>query len=369
MLEKYNSKALETGESINAPELGGKVAPGGGKIGGKKYCRFKIEREDSIILISDNVRYSGSWPNVKIEISGERCLVYPGGALAAQKSAIMFLENMGAAIHVENVSRVDFCADFPGSSMARFDYFYRRRRWTCRSKRHHPDVSNGLSLYFGSNPLQLRIYDKLAEMKAKALQGAPAKYEHMIQKRWGGTEPESAVRVEYQCNREWLKTYGVTDVNSLLRLARDLLGYLTGAGENKWFRFLTRKNHKHFELNETMLEWCMVQDTFLQEFARPEPLITIDPDKANVETLLKQALGVLETAACNRGYAIPGKESTAPEKYRFENYEDFAQWINTQLRFVAVNKGVWKFRKKPTWDEFDEELEIIHQRRERQLAV
>ena len=34
--------ARESGESVKVPEWEAKIAPGGGKIGGVKYCKFKI---------------------------------------------------------------------------------------------------------------------------------------------------------------------------------------------------------------------------------------------------------------------------------------------------------------------------------------
>ena len=367
MLTEYHETAQNQGEPVDLPDGLGRLHPGGGKIGGVKYCKFRIERADCVILIADSKKYSGDWPNVKIEISGERCLVYPGGAVEAYKAARGLLEALGANIHKENVSRADFCADFPGFDMETFHMAYRRRRWTCRANRHHPDQSNGVSLYFGSGALMLRIYDKKAEMAASALRGAPAKYEHMIQKRWGGVEPEKAVRVEFQCRREWLKLYGVTDFDSLMWQSRDLIGYLTGAADERWFRFLKRKaQKKHTELNETADFWEFVQQIFMTNFSRPEPLIKINPDNADVETLMKQALGVLETAAANRGYAIPWKETAAPVKYTFSDYEGFGRWCALMLRSTAANSGRWSMPVVPEYDAIDRELEIMAERKNQQ---
>jgi hypothetical protein len=344
ILSDYHEKAQNGGEPVELPNGLGMMQPSGGKIGGVKYCRFKIERAECVLLIADSPKYSGDWPNVKIEISGERCLVYDGGAVEAYKAARGVLEALGASIHKESVSRADFCADFPGFDMDMFDYAYRRRRWTCKANRHHPDTSNGKSLYFGSGPIMLRIYDKKAEMSASALRGAPAKYQHMILKRWNGTEPEKAVRVEYQCRRDWLKEYGVTDFDSLMWYARDILGYLTGAeGTGRWFRFLTRKPHdKHSELNITADYWQFVQGVFMNEFSKPEPLRKIDPNEADIETLLKQALGVLETAAANKGYSVPWKTTAAPVKHEFRDTEHFLEWVGVMLRSTAVRSGRWK---------------------------
>lgn len=354
------SLAQETGEPVEVPEWGAKVHPGGGKIGGKKYCKFKIERPDAVILIADSPKYKGDWPNVKVEISGERCLVYPGGAEAAYISAVNWLESLGAKIHKERVSRADLCADFPGLEMGIFHDAYKADWWACRANRHHPDISNGVSLYFGAGAVTLRVYDKMAEMQASALRGKPAKYEHMVQKRWGGKEPTGAVRVEYQLRREWLKLHGADTVDDLLRLSPDFVGYLTGAANERWFRFLCApQDNKHPERNHTLPEWEAVQTAFKEVFRYPEKLINIDPDRANIETLLKQSLGVLETAAANKGFDLPWKETAAPIKYKMPCYEDFEEWLLIMLRSVAINKKEWNFREKPEEKKMNEEYELF----------
>jgi hypothetical protein len=387
-LEDLANTARERGEPVEVEEWGGKIHPGGGKIGGVKYCKFKIERADSIILIADAQKYAGDWPNVKVEISGERCLVYPGGATAAYRSAMLWLEEIGANIHKERVSRADICADFPGLSMDTFYAAYEKKWWTCRSNRRRPDISNGISLYFGSSDIVLRIYDKLAEMRASALRGQPAKYEHMCAKRWGGHEPESAVRVEYQLRRDWLKLHGADTVDDLTRLAPDFVGYLTGAHEadpipfiaaintvpeyihlmefeetRRWFRFLTRKaDNKHPERNKTLPDWVVVQEAFADVFRLSESIIEIDPNRADIETLLKQAFGVLECAACNKGYEVPGKTSAAPELYRFENYAHFEKWAVVMLRNIAAQSGRWDMKESEHETALAAELEFIEKR-------
>lgn len=363
LLDSYQLSAMARGEAVEVPELGNVcMHPGGGKIG-KKYCRFKLELESAIVLIADQDGYHGNWANVKVEISGQRCLCFRGGAVEAYRHVMAWVVDvLGAKIHKERVSRVDLCADFPNVGMDLFIYAAQNRFWTCRSRIYHPYLEDrATSLYWGTGACILRVYDKLGEMKESALRGAPAKYEHMIKKRWGGNEPNEAIRVEYQLRRDSLKNFGITDFDSLIESHGDLVRYLTGSGatlikwnnakkckvkqENaRWFRFLTVKpNHKHPEKNKTLPLWEMVQEVFTSEFLHPEPLVSIIPDNANIETLLKQSFGVLETAASNRGYAIAGKQTTAPEKYKFKNYEAFEKWMVVMLRSVALEKPGWLF--------------------------
>ena len=357
LLDKYQITAMNQRHSVDAPEFDGKVRCWGGKIADKQ-CRFGIERNDFIILISDDETYAGTWPNVKVEVSGERCLVYDGGADAAIRSAEHFLERLGAQIDRESVNRVDFCADLPELNIKRFVVDYLTERWTCRSKIHNPRFNpDGISLYFGTGALILRIYDKLGEMKSSALRGAPAKFEHMIQKRWHGKEPAFATRVEFQLRREWMRKNGIGGYNSLVQKSPAILEYLTGAADKRWFRFLTQKaNHKHTEKNETSPRWRTVQETFLNQFYWKEEIVQIDPNKADVTTLLKQALGVIEAAASNRGYSIRGKKSTAPELYRFADYNHFEKWFCVMLREYGRNFDRWDITPesdRSAWDGLD----------------
>lgn len=359
--EKLNDlvkTAQESGEAVEVPEWKAKIYPGGGKIGGVKYCKFRIERDDAIVLIADAQKYKGDWPNVKVEISGERCLVYPAGAIAAYRSCFQWLESIGAHIHKETVSRADLCADFPEFEMAVFGEAFERKWFSCRSNRKKYDESNGLTLYFGAGAIVLRIYDKLREMQASALRGQPAKYEHMIQKRWGGVEPSNAVRVEYQLRREWLKLHGIHTVDCLLNKTSEIIAYLTGVGVpvvsdgkesvRRWFRFLcAEQDNKHPERNYPLPAWKAVQDAFADVFRLPEKLIEIDPDRADIETLLKQAFGVLECAAANKGFNLPWKETAATPKYQFPNYAAFEKWMIHMMRSVAVQRHDWDMKDLP----------------------
>lgn len=384
LLDSYQLSAMAAGEAVEVPELGGALLhPGGGKIA-KKYCRFKLELESAVILIADQSGYNGDWPNIKIEISGFDCLCFAGGAPEAYRLALQFVENeLGANIHKERVSRVDLCADFPGFSMGPLIRAAEKRHWACRSRLYHPYLRDkATSLYWGSGACILRVYDKLGEMRESALRGAPAKYEHMIQKRWGGKEPAEAIRVEYQLRRDSLKTFGITDFDSLAHSHGDLIKYLTGVGatlikwnsetnwkestENaRWFRFLkARPNSKRPEKNETLPRWEFIQRVFCERFLMPEPLEEIQPENSDIETLLKQAFGVLQTAARERGYAIPGKKTAAPCKYEFKKYEDFEKWMVIHLRTVALQKPEWEFRDKDRIrNSIDDEIEEMEARK------
>lgn len=379
-LDAYHLAAMAASEPVEMKECPGvTVHPSGGSIGGKR-CRFKLEMDACIILIADQQKYRGAWPNVKIEINGEHCLCYPGGADAAYLAGVFFLGSLGAEIHKERVNRVDICADFPGWSMQGFIGLGEARRWVCRSKKYLPRIyPTGSTLLWGEGAaIMLRIYDKLKEQEQKSLRGSPAKFLHMVEKRWGGSVPAQAVRVEYQLRRDALKTFGVTDFDSLFENMDEMLKYLTGEGATfdkwskaqgkfvtqknaRWFRFLKNEQDKnHPERNVVNTRWAIVQKVFSrQRIDEQEPIREIQPEKADISALVKQAFGVMSTAASNRGYVMPGKKSTAPEKFRFGSYEIFEAWMCREMRAIAKESGKWDLREKDKYTAVDYEIDEI----------
>ena len=371
-LDTYQLEAMAKNEPIEMPEFAGvKMHPLGGRIGTKR-CRFKLEMESCILLIADQPKYRGDWPNVKIEICGERCLCYSGGASAAYRDAVRFLVSLGGEIHKERVNRVDVCADLPEWGMGAFMRKAAAKHWNCRSRYHVPyDVPTGRSLYWGQSAIILRIYDKLKEQQMKSLRGAPARYLRMIKQRWGGEEPSKAVRVEFQVRRDALKTFGITDYDSWAENCMDVLRYLTGVGvtfdkwskkegkyirqENaRWFRiFKKAPNKAHPEYNQVWKRWEIVQRVFLENFGEAEPLCEIRPEEADLTTMFKQVYGVIKAAACNHGYKIEGKKSAAEEKYKFGSYESFEHWFCMNIREIAREKGEWDLRNEPEYTELD----------------
>ena len=385
ILDLYAMLAIEEKKAVETNDLGGaQMFPGGAAIGkgtGKrgKFCKYRMKLDFGTVLIAEDESYAGTWPNLQINIPGEICLTYRGGAEEAYKDAITWLESLSVQIDSEKISRVDFCADFQGWGMKYFVGAYVGRKWHCRAKVQQFFQSNAVSLYFGRAPLMLRIYDKLAEMENTALRGEPVKFEHMIKKRWGGKRPDAAIRVEYQVSREKLKLWGIDTFVDLQAKGGAVLAYLTGARDEpmfdhktkkmmvkRWFRFLVkRRDPKHPEKNKTSNRWEIVQRTFTEKFGLPEPLIEVEPDKADVEALIKQAFGVLEAAAWNKGYQVPDREITNETKYRFENYTDFESWFCNMLKSVALNKPEYKFLEKPKFSAADVEIEEIEEQREK----
>jgi len=88
----------------------------------------------------------------------------------------------------------------------------------------------------------------------------------------------------------------------------------------RWFRLLTAKPEKHTENNITHPFWRLVQDVFTNNYARPEPVVSINPDEANIEALLKQCFGVAEAAIACKGFKLPWKETVSPIKYPQPTY-------------------------------------------------
>lgn len=147
-------------------------------------------------------------------------------------------------------SRVDVCSDMAGETIEDFARAYgiygegcvtRARHTTIHAKDRRPET---LMAGGPGSPIQLRVYDKLAEV------GEDQERLHlMINNRWGGKMPSSAVRVEYQIRREPLRDMGIQTVDDLLDKLPELVAYLS----EKWCRItgenVDRRNSQRFDGN------------------------------------------------------------------------------------------------------------------------
>lgn len=276
----------------------------GGVFAGKNrkgiYYRYALEYEGLKILIQDKDTHNGKTQNVVIRATGEECLLQ--GFDQCHKNGLKFVRQKFGTVEKEKLTRVDICLDLPGISM---DEFWKAHLGGCyitRSKSRGMGESTGKTVYFGAAPLILRIYDKLAEVTAKA---NPTKVLAMKTHRWGGKIPACAVRVEFEIHREALKERGIDSVGDYYTKRADLVHYLT----HDWIRLTETKpdrKNKNQSKAETLGVWKLVQDGFLRFAGGPngKSLAPLDKEAANVKDLLKQCIGTALTAATHKGRTI-----------------------------------------------------------------
>ncbi len=297
----------------------------GARLGDSKkgpYFAFRLFSEKGLtVLISDRAQAHKTMPNVIVRVDGEYCLYH--GARYGYEQGISLIKKMGGYIQKNKLSRADLCLDMPGVSIYEFIKAYKEDRYLTRSKHHSLYVSNGVSVGFGSSALKCRIYDKLAEVIAKA---NPVKALHMRMYRWGGMTPKSAIRVEFQLRRETIKNRSVDTVEDYFSVRSDLIQYLT----HQWLRFskdpIDRAN-KHQSRAVILPLWILVQQGFQRWAGLPEglPLVPIDKEAADVSQLIKQAAGVLYSAAMFKGKTI-------------ETWQDFLDFALPQMELVIKKK-------------------------------
>jgi hypothetical protein len=295
----------------------------GARLGHKRsglYFAYKLQTEFLTILIAERDEPHKTKPSVIIRASGEACLVE--GARACYEEGNRLINELGGSIIGNKLSRVDICLDMPGETMYPFNRAYIEERYICRPKSHGRYESGGITVQFGKYPLMLRIYDKLAEVKMKK---NPTQSIGMLCNRWGGKMPESAIRVEFELGRDFLKKKGVDTVEDYYRKRAALLNYLT----EDWMRFtqvqVDRKN-KNQSKTRTLSIWEQVREAFL-DWAASDPNVRLEPldkSQANVSHLIKVVAGVTKTAAKCQGKTI-------------ETLEEFTEYLRDRIKTYGVS--------------------------------
>lgn len=295
----------------------------GARLGNKRsgpYFAYRLRTEFLTILIAAREQPHKTRPSVVIRTSGEACLIE--GAKACYDEGNRFITELGGRIIGNKLSRVDVCLDMPGETISQFDRAYVDKRYICRPRGHGRYECGGITVQFGKNPLMLRVYDKLAEVKKK---NNPVQTIGMLCNRWAGRMPESAVRVEFEMGRDFVKKKGVDTVEDYYRKRAALMKYLT----ESWMRFtqdhVDRKN-KNQAKARTLPIWEQVRDAFL-EWAASDPNVRLEPldkSQANVSHLIKVVAGVTKTAAKCQGKTI-------------ETLEDFSEYLRDRIKTYGVS--------------------------------
>ncbi|HSQ42902.1 MAG TPA: hypothetical protein VLM37_11535, partial [Fibrobacteraceae bacterium] len=233
----------------------------GDRLGNKKsglYYAYKLHTEYLTILIADQAEPHKTKPSVVMRADGTSCLL--NGAYDCYQEGMNIIREFGGRVVRNKLSRVDICLDMPGKTMEPFDRAYLEERYICRARSHGRYSSGGITVQLGKYPLMLRIYDKLAEVEKKK---NPTQTLGMLCNRWGGKMPESAIRVEFELGRDFLKKKGVDSVEDYYTKRAALLNYVT----HDWMRFTQNqvdRENKNQSKAMTLPIWQQVRDYFLQ---------------------------------------------------------------------------------------------------------
>ena len=152
-----------------------------GKKGKGMHMAYRLNCEGLVIQIANRSTCNGNAPNVVIRADGMQCL--ERGARGCLDLGMAIIQGAGGTIHQKKLSRVDMCLDLPGVGMEDFIAAYKEQRYICRANNRGYMESNGVTLYLGKHPLQLRIYDKVAQL---VMANDPLKFMLMKERRWHG---------------------------------------------------------------------------------------------------------------------------------------------------------------------------------------
>ena len=286
-----------------------RVWPTGSRIGKEgPYFAFVGEYAGIVIKIQDRAAPKNECPNVLVEIDGLVCLEL--GDRGALELAYDLIRQMGGEIDQVKLSRIDFCVDMPGVGMDEFAAAANERRYVSRLKNHRGWESDGHTVLFGKLPLQLEVYDKLAEVRASR---NSRKLALMMARRWKGVMPAQAVRVEFRLWRDKLKAFGIDTPEDFYRKRRTLIDYLC----TQWFRFTTDPvDRLNTTRAVTLPLWEQVHEAYAAWAGQPngEVLAPLPKGPVDVTGLLKQGHGVLKAIGRAQDREVVG-------------YDTYCDWV------------------------------------------
>lgn len=344
-LDELMGSAQEAPENGRWETAGGDsmlVLPTGGRVG-DVYYRWRLEWNGCQIWIMNRGDYSDSMPLILVQFKSLPLMSL--GLTQLFHNLLQVLNIIGYRIRRHVVGRVDVCVDLPNRKVSDFvalavcghevtkagggDYRFGRT------------FEDAETFYRGNRQRALlRIYDKLNDPG-----NCPVKLEMLVENRWGGTLPQSAVRVEFQLMREVLRErFSITTVDDL----RDKLPALCEFMTTKWYRLAAKevdRENRNQSREDTHPLWLEVQAAF-QEWSsklpqRPSPIERrVFVPKA--DALRKQMWGVCKTLM-----AVQFRDFKTP----LEIYREVLRDLKNIVGEVIADIGVRRVKLEQTYGE------------------
>jgi hypothetical protein len=205
---------------------------------------FRLEHRFGQLAVGD----AANRPPWRVSLSSEALHVQ--GAARVVEFWRSVIEALTGAPVVLMVSRLDVHADFAGLGIADAD----RSAFVCRSGRQSVEFEHGTmeTLYFGKGgDVTVRIYDKLAEIKASGKGG------HLLTAYGdaGLRSDDHVQRVEAQVRREALRSMHVMTTDDALARCGEVYVYVVG----KWLRLIEQGSATRRERASLDTRWRAVQ--------------------------------------------------------------------------------------------------------------
>lgn len=271
----------------------------------------------------------GEFPNVYV--SPLASMLWMQGIDATIEQLTHDIEAMGGTVEAIRVSRVDPCADFhiPGGLTDEWIEHHRVSR--SKGIRTHRDgpMLHTFQIGRGKSPIQLRIYDKTAEIEQSG--------KAWVRQVWPSGSITEVWRFEYQIRREALRQFKIHTPGDLINRVSTLWEYLT----TTWFSL-----RAHDSCNTTRRTFCLLWID-VQQVANELPgAIEVnrskEPTNADLTRIVQQVLGYAKSYAAvmritDRDQAL---QAMVEEISQIITPGDFTEAVQKRAIRAGVSLGV-----------------------------
>jgi hypothetical protein len=219
---------------------------------------------------------SANRPGFRVSVSAEALHTQGAGPVVEFWRGV--IEALTGAPVELRASRLDLHADFAGLGIGEAD----RPAFVCRSRRQSVEAEGGelQTLYLGKGgEVVVRIYDKLAEIKAN---GGKGDYLLPVYAEAGWREGDPVQRVEAQVRRDTLRQLGVMTAEDAIARAGAVYAYVVG----KWVRLIVPGSATRRERAETDARWQSVQRASIARGVDPAQRIAAESGRLTLDQIV-----------------------------------------------------------------------------------
>lgn len=284
---------------------------------------YKLRIYGTEVGIAKKIETDPRNANVVVKQTGRDCLLWGGRERYQEiRNAI---ECLGCKIVWEKLSRADLAIDIGGLPVEALQAPYENGQFITRFRKtnsFHNRITNERTGFFaGRAPCYLTVYDKLTETKKKL---SVEYFTAMIARRWNGTVPEHATRVEWQLHRSKLTGFGISSPEDLFSRQATVFAKLM----TECFRITNEvvdrdnKNQQRSTLHPTWEEIANAGEAVLG--GTNSDLTPIERSKVRPFTALKTARGHIKNVLYDRGIEL-------------ETYEQFLELAINELAEIGYS--------------------------------
>ncbi len=348
-LFQCQSEARQINQSIiyNVADYACLLRPTGLGSGRQARQTYVLDTPFGLLAFSDRDDSDRKLPNFYFKVPGEKCL--NRSATECREFAHRVVRELGGMLVDEWVRRIDIAIDLPDLNIrSQLVKAFRHQHFTTSAKYAHEYQIDRKRTGFkvgAKNSVALIAYDKREEVMTKG----PEYLLGMVQKRWGGSLPQHATRVELQIAGAWLSQFGDRKADDILGGLSPIVDKLLGE-ERPWFRLTKTKpdrENNHQTRAETLPAWKRITRRFIKDAGLPgEKLERRKPPLKRININdprgLKTIQCVLGRSAGRRGHQINDFEDIIDELRDLNSMNpDLEHRWQEKWRLAAIDAGTY----------------------------